>query len=67
MICRNGDCIPEHEKCDGKKDCVDESDEIGCQDNADARSDANEGRSNSKCLYIFLLFLMVLSGKLLLI
>ena len=66
MICRNGDCISELEKCDGKTDCMDESDEIGCQDNADARSDANEARSNSKCLYIFL-FLIVLSGKLLLV
>ncbi|KAK2108849.1 hypothetical protein P7K49_014014 [Saguinus oedipus] len=28
--CRNGHCIPKDWRCDGTKDCLDDSDEIGC-------------------------------------
>uniref|UniRef100_A0A2K5RWI9 LDL receptor related protein 2 n=1 Tax=Cebus imitator TaxID=2715852 RepID=A0A2K5RWI9_CEBIM len=28
--CRNGHCIPKAWRCDGTKDCLDDSDEIGC-------------------------------------
>ena len=29
--CSNGDCIDERERCDGKADCRDRSDESGCR------------------------------------
>lgn len=41
-LCDNDQCIPKSEVCDGKIDCNDKTDEMGCEDSISASSD-NKG------------------------
>lgn len=42
-ICDNEVCIPKSEVCDGKYDCDDKTDEMGCHDSLPASSHEHEG------------------------
>jgi len=45
MVCSDGACIQEEQKCDGKRHCVDGSDERNCQVNDDSGSDNSKKRN----------------------
>ena len=43
LFCKSGECVDQSVRCDGKFDCVDRSDELGCAIAEEVKVDPEDG------------------------